>query len=91
MKILEAWARGIPVVATAGEAAEAWRPRTAPQLMLARDASGFADWRSDRIARTRNYAKAWCGAPARCWYANHDPAAVARRMFAVYRQVMHAK
>ena len=89
VKILEAWARGVPVVATP-EAAEGLEAADGAQLMLARDASGFA-LAIGSIARNAELREGLVRRARALLVANHDPAAVARRMFAVYRQVVHAK
>jgi len=86
VKILEAWARGIPVVATP-EAAEGLEATDGSELLLARDAIAFAtgleslacdtEMREGLVRRARTLLG-----------ANHDPATIAARMLSVYRQVL---
>ncbi len=86
MKILEAWARGIPVVATP-EAAQGLEAVDGSELLLARDAIAFAT-ALESLARNPElreglvrYARVLLG-------ANHDPVTIATRMLTVYRQVL---
>ena len=72
------------------EAAEGLEAADGAQLMLARDASGFA-LAIGSIARNAELREGLVRRARALLVANHDPAAVARRMFAVYRQVVHAK
>jgi glycosyltransferase involved in cell wall biosynthesis len=89
VKILEAWVRGIPVVATP-EAAEGLEATDGSELLLARDAGGFAPALESLSRRTElreslaRRARALLG-------ANHDPAAIAARMLALYRRVLTAR
>jgi glycosyltransferase involved in cell wall biosynthesis len=82
MKILEAWARGVPVVATptaaAGLGAEDGR-----QLLLANDAPGFAR-AVERLAVEPGLAASLTAAGRRLLVERHDPGAVAERLADVY-------
>jgi glycosyltransferase involved in cell wall biosynthesis len=85
MKILEAWARGVPVVATpsalAGLEVEDGR-----EALAAADAAGFAR----ALARLRNepaLAASLVEAGRRSLRERHDPARLAGELLAVYEDV----
>jgi hypothetical protein len=85
MKVLEAWARGVPVVATpaaaAGLAADDGR-----ELLLARDAEGFTA-ALVRLAGDRGLAGRLVAAGRRALSTRHDPARIAERWLEIYRRV----
>lgn len=82
MKILEAWARGVPVVATpqaaAGLQAEAGR-----ELLLAEDGPGFAA-AIGRLVSEPGLRERLLAAGRRSLAAHHDPATVGRRLLEAY-------
>lgn len=82
MKILEAWARGVPVVATpravAGLAVHDGR-----ELLVGRDAAELAE-ACVRLGRSAALAGTLVEGGRRALAQGHDPAAVARRLLAVY-------
>jgi hypothetical protein len=86
MKILEAWARGVPVVGTpaavAGLEAEAGR-----ELLVAADASAFARAVA-RVHREPGLADRLVEEGRRARRERHDPARVAADLLAVYREVL---
>jgi glycosyltransferase involved in cell wall biosynthesis len=86
MKILEAWARGIPVVATP-EAAAGLEAADGSELLLARDAIAFA-FALESLARSAELREGVVRRARALLLTNHDPATVTRRMLAVYRQVL---
>jgi glycosyltransferase involved in cell wall biosynthesis len=85
IKILEAWARGVPVVATpaalAGLEAEDGR-----EALVARDAGEFAA-AIQRLHREPGLAAALVEAGRRARRERHDPAEVARRLLEEYGKV----
>jgi len=86
MKILEAWARGIPVVTTP-EAAAGLEAADGSELLLARDAIAFA-FALESVTRSAELREGLVRRARALLRANHDPATVTRRMLAVYRQVL---
>ena len=82
MKILEAWSRGLPVVASPAAAAglEAADGR---ELLLADGAAGFAAALA-RLERERGLAARLVAAGRAALAARHDPGAVADRLLALY-------
>jgi hypothetical protein len=84
MKILEAWARGLPVVATP-EAAAGLEARDGEDLLLARDGPGFAAALA-RLAADPSLPAALVAGGRASLRARHAPAAVAERLAAVYRR-----
>jgi glycosyltransferase involved in cell wall biosynthesis len=86
MKVLEAWARGVPVVATpvaaAGLEAEDGR-----ELLLADDAEGFARAIA-RLSEEPALRQALRENGRAALAARHDPPAIARELAAAYRRAM---
>lgn len=86
MKILEAWARGVPVLATpraaAGLGAEDGR-----ELLLAEDGAGFAR-AVERLAAEPGLAPSLIAAGRRRLVENHDPARVAAALVSAYRRAV---
>jgi glycosyltransferase involved in cell wall biosynthesis len=89
MKILESWARGLPVVATsaavAGLAAEDGR-----HLLVADDAAGFVR-ALVRLRSEPDLSRSLTAAGRALLRARHDPAAVAAALHAVYARVSGTK
>jgi hypothetical protein len=89
MKILEAWARGVPVVATpaaaAGLAAEPGR-----ELLVARSADDFVA-ALRRLHDEPNLGPALSAAGRELLRRRHDPAAVAAALCAIYAEVCGTK
>jgi len=89
MKILEAWARGVPVVGTpeavSGLAAEPGR-----ELLVARDPAGFAAALA-RLHAEPGLARSLVAAGRAALYQRHAPAAVTARLAAIYAEVAAAK
>jgi glycosyltransferase involved in cell wall biosynthesis len=83
MKILEAWARGLPVVATP-EAAAGLEAEDGRDLLLAEDGPGFASALA-RLATEPGLREGLVAAGRRSLAAHHDPAAVGRRLLEAYR------
>ena len=86
MKILEAWARGVPVVATP-EAVRGLEGAGEPGFLLARDGAEFAD-AIGRIHRRRELADRLVGAGRAALAARHEPGRVTASLEAVYRDVL---
>jgi glycosyltransferase involved in cell wall biosynthesis len=84
MKILEAWARGVAVVATpaaaAGLDAESGR-----ELLVAEGAGAFAAALARLAAEPELYARLTVGGRQRL-AERHDPGGVARRLLSLYRE-----
>lgn len=85
MRILEAWARGVPVVATR-EAASGLGAEDGRELLLAEDGPGFAA-AVGRLARESDLAAQLTAAGRALLRAHHAPAAAAERLEAIYREV----
>ena len=84
MKILEAWARGIPVVATP-QAAAGLEAKHGGEVLVADDAAGFAAAIA-RLAAEPAMRERMVAAGRAALVRNHDPACVARALAAVYGQ-----
>lgn len=85
MKILEAWARGIPVVATP-RAISGLAARDGRELLVGPDAAGLAD-ACVRLGRSPALAATLAEGGRLALSQGHDPAAVARRLLALYREM----
>ena len=83
MKILEAWARGVPVVASP-EAAAGLEGRDGQDILLAEDGPGFAAG-IGRIVSEPGLRERLLAAGRRTLAARHDPAGVSRQILEVYR------
>ena len=86
MKILEAWARGVPVVATP-EAAQGLEATDGRELLLARDSGEFAH-ALRRLHEEPGVAAALVSAGCDRLAARHEPAAVAARLVEVYASAL---
>ncbi len=84
MKILEAWARGVPVVATP-QAAAGLGAEDGRELLVAADAEGFASALS-RFAAGPELGGSLVTAARRRLAEHHAPAEVARALMAIYQQ-----
>jgi glycosyltransferase involved in cell wall biosynthesis len=84
MKILEAWARGVPVVATA-EGASGLEASDGAELLVARDGAGFAA-AIRRLCDEPALAAALVRGGRAALRRRHDPVAVARRLLAAYAE-----
>ena len=82
VKILEAWARGLPVVATP-QAAAGLDASDGGELLIAADGPGFAA-AVERLHRDRAFARASVEAGRALLRARHDPAAVASALVGIY-------
>jgi glycosyltransferase involved in cell wall biosynthesis len=82
MKILEAWARGVAVVATP-QAAAGLQAEDGRELLLAEDGPGFAA-AVGRLASEPGLRERLLAAGRRSLAAHHDPAAVGRRLLEAY-------
>jgi polysaccharide biosynthesis protein PslH len=86
MKVLESWARGVPVVATP-EGAAGLEATDGVELLVAKDAAGFiAAFR--RLATEPHLSEALVRAGRAALRRRHDPAAVARRLLDLYADLM---
>ena len=85
MKILEAWARGVPGVATPA-AAEGLEARDGAELLLAKDGAGFAAALS-RLGREPGLAGALTAAGRNLLRRRHDPARVAAQLIEIFASV----
>jgi polysaccharide biosynthesis protein PslH len=88
MKVLEAWARGVPVVATP-EGAAGLEAADGEELLVARDAAGFAA-AFRRLCEEPGLAAALAAGGRAALRRRHDPAAVARRLLELYAEVQAA-
>jgi len=86
MKVLEAWARGVPVVATP-EGAAGLDAADGVELLVARDAGAFAA-AFRRLREEPGLAAALAVAGRAALGRRHDPAAVARRLLELYAEVV---
>ncbi len=82
MKVLEAWARGAPVVGTP-EALAGLEVRDGVEALLAADAEGFAA-AIGRLAREPGLGRALAAGGRAALAARHDPGRLARELLEVY-------
>lgn len=85
MKILEAWARGVPVVAT--EAAAAGLADGAEDAVLRESDPAALALAIETLARDPDRREALVGAGRRQLALHHDPAAIGARWLELYRSV----
>lgn len=85
MRILEAWARGVPVIATP-EAAAGLDHEDGHNLLLAADGPGFVAAVSRLVGDTESVRRLISGGRATL-AAFHDPASAAAQLEAIYREV----
>jgi hypothetical protein len=88
MKVLEAWARGVPVVATP-EGAAGLDAADGVELLVARDAADFAA-AFRRLREEPGLAAALAAGGRAALRRRHDPATVARRLLGLYAEVLAA-
>jgi polysaccharide biosynthesis protein PslH len=88
VKILEAWARGTPVVATP-QAAAGLGARDGRELSIADDPRSFAS-AIHRLHADLSFARGSVEAGRQLLRERHDPARVARRLADIYAEVAHA-
>ena len=86
IKILEAWARGVPVVATP-QAVRGLEAEDGNDLLVAADADGFVDAFRRLHEKTDLAAELVAGGRASL-AARHDPVKVTRELVAVYEKVI---
>lgn len=89
MRILEAWARGVPVVATAA-ACRGLRTKHTRNVLLADDAEGFADAIA-RLAKEPSLRVALVEGGRRTLADEHEPASIAAQLTAIYGGVIARK
>jgi len=87
VKILEAWARGVPVVATP-EAAAGLDASDGEELLIASDPRGFAT-AIRRLHADASLARASVDAGRILLVARHDPVRIAERLAHIYAEVAH--
>lgn len=86
MKILEAWARGIPVVATP-EAAQGLDATEGRELLIARRPGEFASAIA-KLTEDAPVRRAMVAAANELLRTKHNPAAIAQEILAVYREAI---
>src|SRR6185369_7001352 len=87
IKILEAWARGVPVVATP-QAAAGLEASHEEELLIAADPGGFAR-AIRRLHADPAFARACVEAGRALLRARHDPARVTEGLVRIYTEVAH--
>jgi glycosyltransferase involved in cell wall biosynthesis len=88
VKILEAWARGVPVVATP-QAAAGLAAHGGQELLIVQDPPEFAR-AIGRLPADRSFARASVEAGRALLGARHDPLRVAERLASIYAEVARA-
>lgn len=86
MKVLEAWARGVPVVATP-EAVAGLDAEHGREVLVAQDPAEFAAALA-RLHREPALGRALIAAGRAALAARHEPAAVAARLTAIYQEAL---
>lgn len=89
IKVLEAWARGVPVVGTR-EALAGLEVRDGVEALVARDAEGFAAALA-RLTREPGLAASLVVGGRAALAARHDPPRLARELVSVYSSVSAGK
>jgi hypothetical protein len=85
VKIMEAWARGVPVVATP-QAAAGLDASDGKELLIAPDPRGFAT-AIHRLHADVSFARSSVGAGRALLGSHHDPARIAERLRRIYAEV----
>ena len=88
VKLLEAFAAGIPVVSTRDRRRRAWRARTANSAALADDSGGLRGTRAGNCSRIPARPLRWPRAPAPKWKRNWDMAAITRGWWRVIGELV---
>jgi hypothetical protein len=89
MKILEAWARGVPVVSTP-EGAAGLAAADGVELLVAADAAGFTA-AFERLRREPSLAAALAAGGRDALRRRHDPAVAADRLLAAYEAALSCR
>jgi glycosyltransferase involved in cell wall biosynthesis len=86
MKALEAWARGLPLLVD-GPTAEVLEAEDGRELVVARDAAGYANALA-RLVEEDGLRQRVVTGGRRALAERHDPAAIAEHLEKVYRWAM---
>lgn len=89
MKVLEAWARGVPVVATP-QAAAGLDATDGRELLLARGAAGFAAALA-RLHHEPALAATLVAGGRAALRRDHDPSCIARQLLAIYDEILNRR
>ncbi|HVT16694.1 MAG TPA: glycosyltransferase [Thermoanaerobaculia bacterium] len=89
MKILEAWARGVPVLATP-QAAAGLEAADGQEVLLARDAAGFAAALA-RLHHEPALAATLIAGGRAALRRDHDPSCIARQLVAIYDEISNRR